>query len=111
MPAHKKTKAYLAEAAAPTSLTKADFEKAVETFLPALDGIADQAVRLSRALQSAEISEPDDDIRSLFEEAAQKHGAVIRMAGEARRLMRDMVSAEREVESHSKRLADAVAKA
>lgn len=88
----KETKAYLAEAAAP-SLLGGKVQKEALAFLDLTGRLDQQAAHWMRLLQAAEITETDEQVRARFEEHMGTLRALRREVGEAEREFREVMQA------------------
>lgn len=99
----KETKAYLAEATAP-SLLGAKVQKESLAFLDLTGRLDQQAALWLRLLQAAEITETDEALRGHFEEHTQTLRALRREVSEAEREFRQATQALQQFERVAARL-------
>lgn len=102
----KELRAYVTRAAPSNKvLTTSAMTNAIKRFLPTIEKAAEEANEMQRALQEAEIAEPDPSKRGRLEEAFQKLGAIRRITGELSQQTRQLVQAFRELDDVNQRIA------
>lgn len=98
--ARERTRTFVTEAQARRRSDPAAFTSALETFVPQLNAMAEQATADEANLQLAELTDGDDAaLRGLHERATQKLGAIRREQGEIAKRLRRVLQARREYDA------------
>lgn len=103
----QETQDYLDEAGTPSILTSDEARAAIKAFVSSGQTLDEQVTLLVRLLQTAEIVEPDDELRGLFPEGFNKLGAIQREVANASEALRRVVAILREYDEFDARLRNA----
>lgn len=98
------TQEYLDAVAAAPLVTLEQVKDSVQTFLQGAGKVSAQVELWLQALQAAEITETDEQVKALLFEIGQSYGAISREAREAQRRLRDLIAAIRGLEDQNGRL-------